>query len=89
MMALTNEQLDKLMREDLLELLKRPLPLVEELEWLRQRVEELEAENERSKNRSANSRNSSNSQVREQLRVVYSRHTHARFTLREFIRSTK
>jgi len=66
MMTLTTEQLDKLTREDLLELLKRLLPLVEELERLRQRVEELEAENERLKNRSANSRNSSQPPSRDQ-----------------------
>jgi transposase len=58
-MTLTTEQLDKLTREELLELLKQLLPLVAEVERLRQRVEELEAENERLKNRSANSRNSS------------------------------
>jgi transposase len=59
MMTLTTEQLDKLTREELLELLKQLLPLVAEVERLRQRVEELETENERLKNRSANSRNSS------------------------------
>jgi len=58
-MTLTTEQLDKLTREDLLELLKQLLPLVAEVKQLRQRVEELEAENERLKNRSTNSRNSS------------------------------
>src|SRR6266536_1774744 len=52
-MTLTTEQLDKLTREELLERLK-------------QRVEELEAENERLKNRSANSRNSSQPPSRDQ-----------------------
>jgi hypothetical protein len=44
-MALTTEQPDKFTREELLELLKQLLPLVAEVERLRQRVEELEAEN--------------------------------------------
>ncbi len=65
-MTLTTEQLDKLTREELLELLKQLLPLVAEVERLRQRVEELEAENERLKNRSANSRNSSQPPSRDQ-----------------------
>jgi transposase len=65
-MTLTAEQLDKLTREELLELLKQLLPLVAEVERLRQRVEELEAENERLKNRSANSRNSSQPPSRDQ-----------------------
>jgi transposase len=65
-MTLTTAQLDKLTREDLLELLKQLLPLVAEVERLRQRVEELEAEIERLKNRSTNSRNSSQPPSRDQ-----------------------
>ena len=49
-MTLATEQLDKLTREELLELLKQLLPLVAEVERLRRRVEELEAEIERSTN---------------------------------------
>lgn len=59
MMTLTTEQIDKFSREELLELLKQLLPLVAEVERLKQRVSALEAENERLKNQSANSRNSS------------------------------
>jgi hypothetical protein len=44
MMTLTTEELDKLTREELLELLKQLLPLVAEVGRLRQRVEEMEAE---------------------------------------------
>jgi transposase len=65
-MTLTTEQLDKLTREELLELLKQLLPLVAEVERLRQRVEELEAENERLRNQSTNSRNSSQPPSRDQ-----------------------
>jgi cell division septum initiation protein DivIVA len=66
MMTLTTGQLDNLTREELLELLKQLLPLVAEVERLRQRVEELEAEIERLKNRSANSGNSSQPPSRDQ-----------------------
>jgi regulator of replication initiation timing len=47
-------------------LLKQLLPLVAEIGRLRQRVEELEAENERLKSPSANSRNSSQPPSRDQ-----------------------
>src|SRR5215831_6687619 len=66
MMTLTTEQLDKFSREELLELLKQLLPLVAEVERLKQRVSALEAENERLKNQSANSRNSSQPPSRDQ-----------------------
>jgi transposase len=66
MMPLSTEQLDQLLREELLELLKRLLPPVAEVERLCQRVEELEVEIERLKNRSANSRNSSQPPSRDQ-----------------------
>jgi hypothetical protein len=59
MMTLTAEQLDKFSREELLELLKQLLPLVAEVGRLKRRVSALEAENERLKNQSANSRDSS------------------------------
>jgi transposase len=65
-MTLATEQLDKLTREELLELLKQLLPLVAEVERLRQRVEELEAEIERLKNQTPNSRNSSQPPSRDQ-----------------------
>src|SRR6266508_20931 len=65
-MTLTTEQLDKLTRGDLLELLKQLLPLVGEFERPRQRVEELETENGWLKNRSTNLRNSSQPLLRDQ-----------------------
>jgi transposase len=62
----TAEQLDQLTREELLALLKALLPLLAEVELLRQRVAELAAENERLKQKGANSGNSSQPPSRDQ-----------------------
>lgn len=63
MMPVTPEQLDLLTREDLLALLKA---LLAEVDSLRQRVAELEVENERLKRQSPNSDNSSQPPSRDQ-----------------------
>ena len=62
-MELKTEQLDLLTREELLVVLKA---LLGEVEMLRQRVTELEAENERLRKQSTNSRNSSQPPSRDQ-----------------------
>jgi transposase len=62
-MISASEQLGQLTREELLALL---LPLLAEVELLRQRVHELEAENERLKQQSTNSSNSSQPPSRDQ-----------------------